>query len=297
MTASRSSATLIHGLWRRPERGKPGGKLVSVIAGPVVLTGVAVMLSLGASSAALAKGHTAIPKPTVVLVHGAWADGSSWDGVVKRLHRDGYNVVVPPNPLRGLASDSAYLAGYLNTVRGPVVLAGHSYGGEVITNAATGNPAVKALVYVDAYIPDRGETAQELTAAMPGSTLDPATSFDFVPFTGPDGSDTDLYVKPTAFRAALAADLSARRTAVLAARQRPLALSALSAPSGPPAWKTIRSYAVIGTRDKAIPPAEQAVMAARAHATVVKIKASHFGLVSHPGAVARLIARASAATR
>jgi pimeloyl-ACP methyl ester carboxylesterase len=262
-----------------------------------LVTGVALVLSSASFAQASAKVETTTGKPTVVLVHGAWADGSSWTRVVARLQRDGYAVDVPPNPLRGVASDSAYLASYLKGVAGPVILAGHSYGGMVITNAATGNPAVKALVYIDAYIPAEGDTVMALTGAKPGSKLDPATSFNFVPFTGPAGPDTDVYVKPSVYRADLGADLSVKRDAILAAEQRPLAASALQEPSGAPAWTTIPAYALIGTRDVAIPPAEQLAMAARAHATVVKVKASHLSLISHPNAVTRLIERAAVATR
>ena len=262
------------------------------------LSAVVLLLSFGSVAQASAKSRTAAAKPTVVLVHGAWADGSSWDGVVARLQRDRYTVDVPSNPLRGVASDSAYLASYLKTVTGPIILAGHSYGGMVITNAATGNPAVKALVYIDAFIPAQGETLLQLAGAKPGSTLaDPTKAFNSVPFTGPAGADTDLYVKPSVYRADFGADLSVHQDAILAATQEPLAASALQEPSGPPAWKTIRSFALIGTQDMVLPPAEQVFMAARAHATVVKIKASHLGLISHPDTVARLIERAAIATR
>jgi pimeloyl-ACP methyl ester carboxylesterase len=262
-----------------------------------LLSGVVLLLSSGSFAQASAKSRTAAAKPTVVLVHGAWADGSSWDGVVARLQRDGYTVDVPANPLRGVASDSAYLASYLKTVTGPIILAGHSYGGMVITNAATGNPAVKALVYIDAFIPAQGETLLQLAGAEPGSTLaNPTTAFNFVPFTGPAGADTDLYVKPSVYRADFGADLSVQQDAILAATQEPLAASALQEPSGPPAWKTIRSFALIGTQDMVLPPAEQVLMAHRADATVVKIKASHLGLISHPDTVARLIERAAVAT-
>ena len=260
------------------------------------LSAVVLLLSFGSVAQASAKSRTAAAKPTVVLVHGAWADGSSWDGVVARLQRDGYTVDVPANPLRGVASDSAYLASYLKTVTGPIILAGHSYGGMVITNAATENPAVKALVYIDAFIPAQGETLLQLAGAQPGSTLaDPNTAF-FVPFSGATGADTDLYVKPSVYRADFGADLSVQQDAILAATQEPLAASALQEPSGPPAWKTIRSFALIGTQDMVLPPAEQVFMAARARATVVKIKASHLGLISHPDAVTRLIERAAVAT-
>ncbi len=261
------------------------------------LSAVVLLLASGSFTQASAKSRTPAAKPTVVLVHGAWANGSSWDGVVARLQRDGYTVDVPSNPLRGVASDSAYLASYLKTVPGPIILAGHSYGGMVITNAATGNPAVKALVYIDAFIPAQGETLLQLAGAKPGSTLaDPTTAFNFVPFTGAAGADTDLYVKPSVYRQDFGADLSVQQDAILAATQEPLAASALQETSGPPAWKTIRSFALIGTQDMVLPPAEQVFMAARAHATVVKIKASHLGLISHPDTVARLIERAAVAT-
>ena len=200
-----------------------------------------------------------------MLVHGAWADGSSWARVTTRLQRAGYPVHVPPNPLRGLASDSAYLASFLATIKGPIVLVGHSYGGSVITDAATGNPSVSALVYVNAFIPDEGETVLQLAGAEPGSKLsDPAKAFDFVPYPGAVGGDVDLYVKPSVFHAYFAADQSKEEADMRAAVQRPLAASALQAESTAPAWKTIRSWAVIGTDDQVIPPAEQVVMARRA---------------------------------
>lgn len=263
-----------------------------------LLTGVVLLLSSHSVAQASAKDPAAAAKPTVVLVHGAWADGSSWNGVAALLQQHGYTVDVPPNPLRGLTGDSAYLASYLKTVTGPIILAGHSYGGMVITNAATGNPAVKALVYIDAYMPAQGETVLQLTSGRPGSTLTkPTKVFNFVPFAGTAGPDTDLYLKPSVYRADFGADLSVRQDAILAATQRPLAASALQEPSGPPAWKTIRSYALIGRQDMVLPPAEQVFMAARAHATVVKINGSHLALISHPQAVAKLIERVTTATR
>jgi pimeloyl-ACP methyl ester carboxylesterase len=224
-------------------------------------------------------------RPTIVLEHGAWADGSSWNGVVTRLQRDGYTVDVPPDPLRGVASDSAYLASYLATIPGPIVLVGHSYGGFVTTNAATGNPNVKALVYVDAYIPAQGDTLNGLTAQFPGSQIAP-TSLTFVPSAG---GVVDAYIKPAAFHAILGNDLSARQVAALAATQRPIAASALGDVSGPPAWTSVPTWAVIGTEDHALPPAAQEFMAQRAHATVTKIRASHLSLISHPDAVERVI--------
>jgi pimeloyl-ACP methyl ester carboxylesterase len=265
---------------------------MAILAASVSLLGFA-----SASDAKSAARTATSPKPTIVLIHGAWADGSSWAGVTARLQRAGYTVDVPPNPLRGLASDSAYVASFLATIKGPIVLVGHSYGGAVITDAATGNPAVKALVYVDAFIPDEGETVLQLAAAMPGSTLsDPTKAFNFVPYPGAVGGDVDLYVKPSVFQADFAADESKHDADVRAAAQRPLAASALQAKSTAPAWKTIPSWAVIGTEDQAIPPAEQVVMTRRAHAKTTKVKAAHLSMVSRPDVVTRVILRATAAT-
>jgi pimeloyl-ACP methyl ester carboxylesterase len=258
----------------------------------------ALSSSVVALVAALALAAGANAKPTVVLVHGAWADGSSWTGEVTRLQRAGYRVDVPANPLRGLASDTAYLQSYLKAINGPVVLAGHSYGGAVITGAATGDANVKALVYVDAYIPDEGETILGLTGAKPGSAFaDPSKAFNLIPYAGGPAGDVDLYIKPSVFHADFAADLSARQAATLAATQRPLAASVLQAPVGAPAWRTIRSYSIFGDQDRVLPPAEQVVMARRAHAAVTRVKASHLALVSQPDAVTSVIERAAGAIR
>jgi pimeloyl-ACP methyl ester carboxylesterase len=235
-------------------------------------------------------------KPTVVLVHGAWADGSSWHGVITRLRSQGYRVVAPPNPLRGVRSDSAYLAGYLKTVKGPIVLVGHSYGGMVITNAALGNTEVKALVYIDAFIPAKGQSAGEIAASEPGSAVimrDPTTVFDLVPFPGASEGDADLYLKPRVVRSSFAQALSAAQQNQIVAAQRPLAASAVTEPSGEPAWKTIPSWALIGRQDKIIPAAAQEVAAKVAHTTIKEIDSSHLSLVSHPGAVVKLITTAS----
>lgn len=257
------------------------------------------------ASARTASGGTSGPRPTIVLEHGAWADSSSWDGVIGRLQRDGYIVDAPPNPLRGLAYDSATLADFLATISGPIVLVGHSYGGAVITNAATGNPNVKALVYVDAFIPDQGETVFGLTAARPGSCLggDPTKIFNFVPYPGAPSGDFDAYLKAAAsppypgFAACFANGLPAPQAALLAVTQRPIALSAGSAPSATPAWETIPSWALIGTADHVIPPAEQLFMAKRAHAHITQINTGHLSLITSPDAVTNLIIDAIQATR
>jgi pimeloyl-ACP methyl ester carboxylesterase len=239
------------------------------------------------------------PKPTIVLEHGAWADGSSWDGVIGLLQADGYTVYAPPNPLRGLANDSATLSDFLKTLTGPVILVGHSYGGMVITNAATGNPNVKALVYVDAFIPAQGETTFGLTFAQPGSCVGSANAFNAVPYPGAAPGDFDAYLKTgpdlpyPGFAQCFANGLPASQAAVLAATQRPVAFSAGSDPSGVPAWQTIPSWSLIGTADHVIPPAEQLFMSNRAGAHITKIDAGHLSLISNPGAVTGVIEAAA----
>jgi pimeloyl-ACP methyl ester carboxylesterase len=247
-------------------------------------------------------------KPVVVLVHGAWADASSWDGVIQRLQRDGYTVYAPPNPLRGLsgirASDPAYLHDFLTqnaALAGkPIVLVGHSYGGAVITNAAVGDPEVKALVFVDAFIPAQGETLGGLLSSPLGSSSclggNPTDIFNLVPYPGGPAGDVDTYIKPSLVPGCFASGLPASQAAVIAATQRPLAASTLSEPSGRAAWKTIPSWAVIGTADKVIPPALLEFMAKRAKAHITKVNAGHLSLISNPGVVTRVIINAARAT-
>ena len=211
-------------------------------------------LVAAAAIAALLGGASAAPsyaatrhrhRPTVVLVHGAWADSSSWDGVVRRLQRDGYPVEVFATPLRSLSGDAGALRDVLCSIPGPVVLVGHSYGGAVVTNAATDN--VRALVYVDAFAPAEGQPVLALPGT--GSALvaaDPTAVFRFVPGTLPPTADTDLYVLPNVFVSSFANDLPRRRAQVLAVTQRPVTYGALSAPSGPPAWRPSRP----GTRSE-----------------------------------------------
>ncbi|WP_436535898.1 alpha/beta fold hydrolase [Actinoplanes sp. HUAS TT8] len=270
------------------------------VAALVALLGVAGPADAGTSSLNAAK-----PKPTVVLVHGAWADGSSWDKVAAKLQCDGYRVVTPPNLLSGLTNDAANLRAYLDTITGPVVLVGHSYAGMVITNAALGDKDVKALVYVDAYIPAKGDSVYALTGAQPGSVFaaDPSTLFDQVAIpTPPGGPETpagvaNLYVKPSIFGKAFAdKSISAKDVAVLAAKQRPLAFNALVDESGDPAWTTIPSWAVVGKQDAIIPVAEQLAMAKRAKATTVQINAPHLSMITAPDAVTGQIEAAAKAT-
>ena len=234
-------------------------------------------------------------KPTIVLVHGAWADASSWSGVVQRLQHDGYTVDAPPNLLRGLTGDAAYVASVLATVKGPIVLAGHSYGGAVITNAATGNANVKALVYIDAFIPDQGEAALKLANARPGSCLggDPTKVYNLVQYPGAPKGDYDLYIKPALFPGCFANGVEEQAAALLASTQRPVTFGALMTPSGVPAWKTIPSWSLFGTADKVIPPAELRSMSMRANAHITTIDAGHLSLVSHPAAVTSVIEQAA----
>ncbi|WP_037599801.1 alpha/beta fold hydrolase [Streptacidiphilus rugosus] len=242
----------------------------------------------------LAPAHTAA-KPTIVLVHGAFADASSWTGVIQRLQRDGYPVIAPANPLRGLPSDSAYLASVLHSIQGPIVLVGHSYGGEVITDAAAGDPQVKALVYIAAIAPDKGESANDILGKFPGSEL--GSALNQVSYPLPDGKTaTDLYIKPDKFRAAFAADVPAATAAVMAATQRPIDATSLGAPSTTPAWGTIPSWYLVANQDKTIPPAAERFMAERAHAHTSAVNSSHAVAVSHPDAVTDIILDAVHAT-
>jgi pimeloyl-ACP methyl ester carboxylesterase len=255
----------------------------------------AVAAVAGAGTAASKTQSTA--KPTIVLVHGAWADGSSWSPVTKRLQDDGYTVDVPANPLRGLASDSASIAAFLSTISGPIVLVGHSYGGAVITNAALGNSQVKALVYVDAFIPAKGDTLIGLTEKPSCFAAPPPDVFNFVPIPGAPDGVADAYVKPNLFPGCFANGLSARKGAELAAAQRPLATNALSEPSGEPAYDSgIPAWDVIGTADHVITPKSQLAMAANAHAKVTEIDAPHLSMLAKPEAVTKVIEQAAAAT-
>ena len=222
--------------------------------------------------------------PTIILVHGAWADATGFDAEIRALRERGYSVIGFGNPLRDLAGDAAYLAAFLRTLTGPIVLVGHSYGGNVISVATIGNPQVQALVYLNGWMCDVGESQQQLLEKFEGSLVGP--SIRPVAFTNPDGSEgTDLYLAREAFRDAFAADVDPETAAVMAAAQRPYAAAAFAAtPSDPPAWKTLPCWYLLGTEDKAIPPALQRFMAERANATIVEVPASHVSFVSQPEA-------------
>lgn len=200
-------------------------------------------------------------KPTVVLVHGAFAESASWNGVIGPLLADGHRVVAVANPLRGVRTDADYLAALLRQIDGDIVLVGHSYGGMVNTTAATGNEQVRALVYIGAFAPDLGESAGDLANRFEGSTLGDTLQ----PIALPDGT-TDLYIRQDAYHGQFAADSSAQDAAAMAATQRPILDTALSESSGEPAWKTIPSWFMFGSADRNIPVAAHRFMAQRADA-------------------------------
>lgn len=262
-----------------------------VIGGAVTVVVAATAVTV--AGPALAQAHDsgqATPKPTVVLVHGAFADSSGWNAVTKKLLEDGYPVVADPNPLRGVASDATDLRGLLASIDGPIVLVGHSYGGSVISAAATGDQNVKALVYVAAFIPETGESASGLSSKFPGSTL--AATLRQVPQAG---GHTDLYIDPKLFRQQFAADVPADAAKLYAVTQRPIDAAALDEKSaGPQAWHTIKSYDLISGADKNIPPAAQEFMAKRAHSVVQTVNgASHMVFVSHSDTTTAFIERAA----
>lgn len=245
---------------------------------------VAASLVSGAAVAAPAK-------PTIVLVHGAFADSSSWNGVIAQLQKRGYKAVAVANPLRSVSNDARLVSDIVGSIAGPVVLVGHSYGGQVISNAAKGNKNVKSLVYVAAFAPDTGEAAADLAGKFPGGTLGAALA---PPVKLADGG-VDLYIDQTKFRDQFAHDVPAEATVLMAAGQRPITEAALTEKSGEPAWKSVPSYFVYGDGDKNIPAKALAFMAERAGSkrTIVVEGASHVVMVSKPEVVADLIDEAA----
>jgi pimeloyl-ACP methyl ester carboxylesterase len=247
-------------------------------------------------------GSTAVPaiaapaaqaKPTVILVHGAFADSASWNGVAAKLRADGYTVIGAANPLRSVKGDADAVVNIVKSVHGPVVLVGHSYGGAVISAAANGQPNVKSLVYVAAFAPDQGETALELSGRYPGGTLGSALAEPVILA----GGGKDFYIQQDKFHAQFAADVPKAQAELMAVGQRPIAEVALTEAAGTPAWKTLPSYFIYGTADKNIPAAALGFMAERAKSrkTVEIPGASHVVMTSHPAAVAKLIEEAAGA--
>jgi pimeloyl-ACP methyl ester carboxylesterase len=264
------------------------GRTRSVVMVAAAVLAAPCLTLTAASGTAVARTGA---KPAVVLVHGAFADASGFGAVTDRLQRRGYTVICPANPLRGPAYDAASVASVLKTIDRPIVLVAHSYGGAVITEAATQVSNVKALVYLNALALDEGESNLGITSRFPNHFFDAVLPR---PFTQPDGTQgTDLYVDPTRFRSVFAPDVPARTAARMAAAQRPVSLAAGQEKSTAPAWKTIPSWYLIGRQDKVISPDAQRFMAKRAHAHTISINSSHVSYMSHPGTVTRLIIRAA----
>jgi pimeloyl-ACP methyl ester carboxylesterase len=242
-------------------------------------------------------------KPTIVIVHGAFADASGWmgmsghalfghgHGVIERLQQHGYDVIAPPNPLRGVRADSAYLASLLTQLDGPILLVAHSYGGAVISNAAANASNVVGLVYVAALIPDEGERLAEVQSKV--SILNPHLIERRYPTGAAGETATEYSIDPAHFRAVFAADVPEERTRLMAVAQRPIASAAFSDPSGPVAWKTRPSWAIIATEDVGAGYDIVRSMAQRAGAKVTELKGSHAIMSSQPEAVADVIVEAA----
>jgi pimeloyl-ACP methyl ester carboxylesterase len=267
----------------------------ALLIAPVLALVALITLGAGGPVGAKSKADQS-PRATIVLVHGDWADGSSWTSVIERLQRKDFTVVAPPNLLRGPATDAPYLASYLKSISGPIVLVAHSYGGFVATNAATGNDNVKALVYIDALAPDEGETAGELVER--GHSCVDNNALNLVPYAG----GVDLYLRWEAnlsypgFIECFANGVDRKEAAVLAAVQRPAAPAQFTEPSGPPAWKTIPSWSLIGTLDRVIPRALQEEMSSRAGARISRVRAGHLTPITRPAEVTKVILSAVEAT-
>ena len=235
-------------------------------------------------------------EPTIVLVHGAFADASSWNDVVARLQQQGYTVVAPANPLRGVKADSAYLASVVNQIDGPVLLVGHSYAGAVIGIAGTDAPNVVGLVYVAAFAPDTDERLGDVAATSKDSLLGTAQVQRWYPAGAGGETALEFLVDPARFHEVFAADLPAEQAAVMAATQRPIAAAAFTDPCGPPAWRKLSSWAVVATGDVAAGADLVRSMAQRAGADIVEIDGSHVIMVSQPRVVADVIVTAARAS-
>jgi pimeloyl-ACP methyl ester carboxylesterase len=273
-----------------------GRRLRALLVAAALTLAVLVALQVRGSVAANAQAGGAT-RPTIVLVHGDWADASSWTSVIHRLRGRGFTVVAPPNTLRGPIEDSAYLASYLKTLSGPIVLVAHSYGGFVTTNAATGNPNVKALVYIDSFMPAKGETGGALIGGSGSCVVE--SGLNPVPFAG----GVDLYLRWKAnppypgFRKCFANGVPRKKAALLFAIQRPAAAAEFTEPSGTPAWKSIPSWALLGTQDHVIPSPLQRMMYTRAGAHISRVQAGHLSLITRPAKVTHVILSAVKATR
>lgn len=255
----------------------------------------ATALATGSAAFAETTATAGSVKPTIVFVHGGYADSSCWNATIQQLQSKGYTTICASNPLRGIPTDAPYIASLLDSISGPIVLVAHSMGGTVITNAAAGKDNVKALVYVAAFVPEVGETQGELITKFPGSEVQPVSVG--VPYTKPDGTTgIDLYLSKDG-QAAFAADISTSAFRVLQATQRPFDVDSFVFPTTAAAWKTIPTWALVAGQDKAIPPATQRWMYGRANARkVVEVpNSSHVVMLSNPRVVAELITDAARA--
>jgi len=236
---------------------------------------------------------TDLSTPTIVFVHGAFADASGWAAPVITLRNEGYPVYAPANPLRGLGFDAAYIRSFLETVPGPIVLVGHSYGGAVITNAAAGKSNVKALVYIAAFALDEGESVGAANT-LGGGNAEIVNHLVIRPYPGAASGDADAYIDPDVFHEYFCQDLDDVQGAVMALTQRPGSLGSLAEPSGVPAWRDTPSWYLVAGEDRIIPPAAEREMAARAGARTVEIDSSHVPMISHPDEVVELVHEAIA---
>jgi pimeloyl-ACP methyl ester carboxylesterase len=229
-------------------------------------------------------------KPTIVIVHGAWSDSTPFNAVDAILAADGFTVTHFANPLRSLNSDTDYLTAFLETrTKGPVVLVGHSYGGAVIGGAARGHSRVKSLVYLNAFVPEQGETILDL--AGHAGPVDPGALFDMAPFPGEH--NVDLYLQPGAFAGGFVNGLPEELAATFFAKQRPITYAALSEPARAQAWKTLPSWYVAGSEDHSIPFETQLWMAERAGSTLTTVTTGHLSMAGEPTTVARVIIEAA----
>jgi pimeloyl-ACP methyl ester carboxylesterase len=280
------SSALRQPLSRRAALGRAAGASAA-LTGAAYLSRTSVFATQRGNTMAQAT-PTPGSAPTVVLVHGAFADASGWSGVIAELQADGIATLAPANPLRSVSGDAAYIASVVNQIPGPVLLVGHSYGGVVITNAAVQTPNVVGLVYICAFLPDEGESVQDLAAqatdSLLGSNLRPA-QYD----GGGAEPGTELFIDTAAFHEVFCADIPAETAAVMAVSQRPGDAHGFGEPTAAAAWKTLPSWALIGTADNTIGVSGLRLMAGRAGAISVEIDASHVAMISQPKATADLI--------
>jgi pimeloyl-ACP methyl ester carboxylesterase len=266
-----------------------------MLATGAVVAGTAAALAPLSSASAATGGAAASAKPTIVLVHGGYADSSCWNQTLSYLQGWGYPTICGANPLRGIPTDAPYIASLLDSIAGPVVLVGHSMGGTVTTNAAAGKSNVKALVYIAAFVPEVGETQGDLINKYPGSEVLPVSVP--VTYTKADGTTgTDLYLSKDG-QGAFCADIPKHQFDLLQATQRPFDAASFTYPTTAAAWHTIPVWGLVAGRDKAIPPAAERWMYSRANARgVIEVPtSSHCAMLSHPQIVADLIHEAARA--